>query len=69
MASDPFRAVGHTIRYEAPPANAGQGNAYFIADLAAGVPDEEMRSRFKAGRYPFLHIASVQGWRKLAGRS
>lgn len=46
----------------------GFGNGHFLADLAMGIPDPEMRERFKQGRYEPLHAPSVKGWRKLAGR-
>ena len=48
--------------------NAGYGNAMFLADLAEGVSDAEMRARWQRGDYPDIHRPSVAGWRKLAGR-
>lgn len=53
---------------EKPKRNVGYGNAMFLCDLVMGVSDEEMRRKFKAGEYPDLHIPSVAGWRRLAGR-
>lgn len=52
-----------------PKALAGKGNALFLADLADGVPDAEMRARWKRGEYPDLHQPSIAGWRSLAGRN
>lgn len=51
-----------------PKPRVGYGNAMFIADLTMGVPDEVMRAKYKAGEYPDLHLPSVKGWRRLAGR-
>lgn len=51
------------------PAQIGRGNAHFIADLAIGITDTQMRAKFTAGDYPDLHTASVVGLRRLAGRS
>lgn len=52
-----------------PKPRVGYGNAMFLCDLADGVSDQTMRAKFKAGEYPDLHLASVQGWRKLFGRT
>lgn len=52
-----------------PKARPGHGNARYLADLALGTPDAEMRSKFKQGFYPDLHIPSLKAWRKLAGRT
>lgn len=52
-----------------PKRNVGYGNAMFLCDLADGVSDPIMRERFKRGDYPDLHIPSVAGWRRMAGRS
>lgn len=49
--------------------NANKGNAAFLADLAEGVSDAEMRARWKRGEYPDVHLPSVSGWRKLSGRN
>lgn len=55
--------------FEAPRSPTGQGNARFLADLAMGVTDADMRRRFKDGQYADLHRPSVEGWRRLAGRT
>lgn len=48
--------------------SVGYGNAMFLCDLAEGVSDATMRDRFKAGAYPHIHRASIDGWRRLNGR-
>lgn len=47
----------------------GHGNAHFLADLAAGVPDDEMRERWKRGEYGKPRNDYVAGWRDMAGRT
>jgi hypothetical protein len=47
----------------------GHGNAKFIADLAMGVSDAELRRRWERGEYAGIGKQFVAGWRKLAGRS
>lgn len=43
--------------------------AAFIADLTIGIPDDEMRKRYRAGDYGKLRPDDIKGWRKLAGRA
>lgn len=33
----------------------GKGNADFLAHVADGVPADELRKRWRDGRYPHLH--------------
>ncbi len=47
----------------------GEGNGNFLHDLERGVSDEIMRVRFTDGYYHPIHIPSITGWRRLAGRS
>lgn len=51
-----------------PAVKVGLGNALFLADLAIGTPDLEMRAKFTAGKYPDIHRPSIKEWRRLAGR-
>ncbi len=51
-----------------PPAKVGTGNALFLADLAMGVSDTEMRERFRQGRYEGMGIRFIEGWRAARGR-
>lgn len=53
----------------APKPQPGHGNARYLADLALGTPDADMRRKYREGFYPDLHLPSLPGWRKLAGRS
>lgn len=46
----------------------GHGNAHLLADLAMGVPDGEMRERWKRGEYGKPRTEYVAGWRDMAGR-
>lgn len=48
--------------------NTQPNAAAFLADLAMGVSDAEMRIRWKANEYGKLRTQDVKGWRKLAGR-
>lgn len=52
-----------------PRTKPGTGNARFLADLAEGVSDAQMRKKFKNGEYPDLGIQYIDGWRQLVGRS
>jgi hypothetical protein len=46
----------------------GEGNGRFIADLAEGVSDAELRRRYRNGDYGKLRPDYVTGWRIMAGR-
>ena len=52
-----------------PPRKVGYGNAMFLCDLADGVSDDTMRKKYRAGEYPHLHHASIDGWRRMNGRT
>jgi hypothetical protein len=41
----------------------------FLCDLADGVSDDTMRKKYRAGEYPHLHHASIDGWRRMNGRT
>lgn len=53
----------------APSNRIGEANAKFLADLATGVSDDELRKRWKAGEYQGIGEQFVAGWRRLAGRN
>ena len=59
--------------FAAPRLKVGVGNAHFLADLADGVSDAEMRKRWAAGHYDGPDGRKpredyVRGWRELNGR-
>lgn len=41
--------------------SVGKGNGEFLAHVAEGVPADELRKRWKEGRYPNLH-AGLAKW-------
>lgn len=63
-------------RSSAPPSEAGRvrsdvgrSNALFLADLDDH-PIEEVRRRYAAGEYgKDLHVPSLRGWARLAGKA
>ena len=60
----------HTIRAETPKTTrVGYGNALFLADLATGATDTDLKSNIRAGKYPELAMRFVNGWRAMMGRT
>jgi hypothetical protein len=46
----------------------GEANGKFLADLALGISDAELRRRWEAGDYQGIGARFVTGWRAMAGR-
>lgn len=52
-----------------PQLRPGEGAGKFLADLAEGISDAEMRKRWVAGEYGSPRPDLVREWRKLSGRT